>query len=518
MVKFERVLLNFYEFLLRFYPRQFRQDFAAEMQTVFEDALVSAHREGLWALFRLWGRELRDMPPVLVHEHWQSVRDKEAGVDKNMQFMAGKGDASPVPGETPVRRRGEIFMAILPFLLLLLVDMVPMLLIEGSWLSLDARGMQIVNISLIVLMAGTVLPVFFLAWRRKWPAWSATWVPFFAAIPLLLTGALLSWLFGERLNYVFNQNTVMFVVLPLIVAVLLYSVTRASPLRGLLTVLPVLYLLWLTNMESVPVPIKAAVKIPSIALICLATAYLLRQGNWRSGLYAVLAMNLAVGVLFSYAGIYHGGTLPNAAPGPNLVEVARSLIPQYLAGGAILLGPLFAWKIRQAGLSGGRFGRLSYHLALDGLLLVILANLVGLMQVMESSSASSANSNRSVLMPAILLGLGFYLVGLFFLYRDIRSARSAAGWAKRLLLTILPLAIPVTFMLPFITWKWPVSDLYGIPLLWVLPHTLSLSIGLVWLALSVWVVTQAQAAGPTAAVQEAPKVSHTDRTVSRSGV
>jgi len=44
----ERVLLDLYTALLRLYPRQFRQDFAAEMQTVFGDALGCAHREGLW--------------------------------------------------------------------------------------------------------------------------------------------------------------------------------------------------------------------------------------------------------------------------------------------------------------------------------------------------------------------------------------------------------------------------------------------------------------------------------------
>jgi hypothetical protein len=43
-------------------------------------------------------------------------------------------------------------------------------------------------------------------------------------------------------------------------------------------------------------------------------------------------------------------------------------------------------------------------------------------------------------------------------------------------------------MLPFITWKWPVSSLYGIPLLWVLPQAVSLALGLVWLGLSTWVV------------------------------
>jgi len=261
-------------------------------------------------------------------------------------------------------------------------------------------------------------------------------------------------------------------------------------------------------MEFVPDLIEVAIKVPSIALICLTIAFLLRRGDWRTGLYAILVMNLVVGTLFSYAGIYYGGTLPFVAPGPNLIEVARSLIPQYLATCAILLGPLFARKFRQAGLSGGRVSGIGYHLALAGLLLVILANLASLMLTMESPTPIISPSSRSALMAAIILGLGAYVLGVFWLYREARFNTGVVGWMEHLLLPLLPLAIPVMFMLPFITWKWPVSSLYGIPLLWALPHALSLSMGLVWLALSVWLVTQeAEAPGPAAAVSKAYEAS-----------
>jgi hypothetical protein len=504
LIILEYLLLALYTLLLRLYPRPFRQDFAAEMHTVFGDALGSARREGLWAVFRLCGRELRQLPRALAREHWQSVRVKEAGMDKNMGFVAGKRDARLLSEGTPVCSWREIFAAILPFVLVLLADVLPRLLVESGLLTWKATGMQVLNIALAVLMIGAFLVVFFLAWRRKWPVWSATWYAIFVIAPLVLTGGLLSFLDRDVFNSGISQGTWMYLLFPLFLAVLLYTVTRRDPLRGLLAVLPVFYLLWITNMEFVPNLIQVATKIPSIALICLAIAFLLRRGNWRSGLYAILAVNLGVGILFSYAGIYHGGTLPFVASGPSPVEVARSLIPQYLATCAILLGPLFAWKIRQAGRSGGFAGEAGYHLALAGLLLVILANLFGLMLMGNSPSDYLASSIRDVQMAAIILGLGVYLLGIFFLYRDIPFAPTASGWAARLLLPLLPLAIPVTFMLPFITWRWPVSKLYGIPLLWVLPHELSLSIGLVWLALSVWVVTQgAESARTTAALGKA---------------
>jgi len=92
--------------------------------------------------------------------------------------------------------------------------------------------------------------------------------------------------------------------------------------------------------------------------------------------------------------------------------------------------------------------------------------------------------------PLILLGLGLYLVGVVWLYRYKTYPRTASGWAESILLPLLPLGIPVALMLPFITWRWPVSNLYGIPLLWVVPHAVSLSLGMAWLGLSVWVITR----------------------------
>jgi hypothetical protein len=487
------VLLELYAFLLRLYPQQFRQDFAAEMQTVFADALRFARQEGRWAVLCLCGRELRQLPRALAREHWQSDQEKGVSMGKKIHFMADRDGAGPEPRETSARGWWEIIMAMLPFVLILVADVLPRLLVEWRLLTWDSNGMQVVNIALAVLMIGAFLGTFFLAWRRKWPAWSASWYLFFAAAPLMLV-IWLSFLLRDRLNIVLNQNlavslgSLLALAVLLFLAALLYRVTYCAPLRGLLAVMPVLYWLWLSNMEFVPNSIQIAIKIPSVALICLTIAFLLRWGKWRTGLFAILAMNLGVGVLFSYAGIYHGGSLPFVAPGPNLTEVARSLVPQYLAMSAILLGPLFARKIRQIGRSGGRAGEVGYHLALAGLLLVILANLAGVALLPPSGRISA--SIRTAQTIGILLGLGAYLVGLFLLYSDTPFGRTAPEWVWRLLLVLLPLAIPVTFVLPFITDKWPLSDLYGIPLLWRVPHSVSLSIGLVWLGLSVWVVTQ----------------------------
>jgi hypothetical protein len=416
---------------------------------------------------------------------------KEGEMDNNIRYPGNEQSADPFSGaKSPAAGWWEILLAALPFLLILLADGLPKLLVEGSLLSWEDAGMRILNTGLGVLLVASLLAAFFLAWRRKWPSWSAVWYPFFCIPPLLLAVGLTALVEEGRFDLTISQDVVMYLWIPLIIAVLLYAVTRLDPMRGLMAALPVIYLLWLNNMEFVPDSIEIAMKVPSIALICLALAFMLRRGDWRTGLYTVLVVNLAVGCLFAYAGIYHGGTLPFVAPGPSLVEVARSLIPQYLATSGILLGPLFAWRFRQVGRSGGWSGKVAYHLALAGLLLVIMANLASLMLTLQVDSPGIASSPGNSMAPTILLGMGIYLVGVIWLYGSEPFSRRASAWAERALLLLLPLAIPIAFMLTFITWKWPVSNLYGIPLLWVLPHEISLSLGLVWLVLSAWVIAR----------------------------
>lgn len=383
---------------------------------------------------------------------------------------------------------GEVALAVLPYLLALLMGGLPMLLVVTGLLTWEDTGMRILNIALSVLLVAVPLVVFILAWRRRWPVWSATWYPVFCIPLLLLPVGLVSLLEQGRFSLTISQDAFIYIWLPLLVAVLLYAVTRLDPRRGLLAASPVIYLLWVPNMEFVTDSIEIAITVAGSLLFCLAVAFILRREGWRSGLYAILGTNLAVGALYSYAGIYHGGTLPFSAPGPNLVEVMRSLIPQYLATSAILLGLLFAWRFSQMGRSGGRGRIIAYHLVLAGLLLAIMVNLAGLMLTMQADSPDSSASDP--VLPLLILGLGAYLVGVIWLYRYESFPKTAAGWAESILLPFLPLGIPVMFIMPFITWKWPMSDLYGIPLLWVLPHAVSLSLGIVWLVLSVWVVTR----------------------------
>ena len=212
--------------------------------------------------------------------------------------------------KSPAAGWGDILLAVSPFLLILLADGLPKLLVDSGLLAWESAAMRFLSTGLILLLVGCLLAVFTLAWRRRWPAWSGTWIPVFCVPLLLLSVGLVNWLTEGQPSLTITQDMVIYFWIPLFIAVMLYLVTRLNPLRGLLAALLVLYLLWDTNMESVPDMIEAAIKIPSLALICLTIAFVLRRGDWRPGLYAILGMNLAVGALFAFAGTYYGGTLP----------------------------------------------------------------------------------------------------------------------------------------------------------------------------------------------------------------
>jgi hypothetical protein len=137
-------------------------------------------------------------------------------------------------------------------------------------------------------------------------------------------------------------------------------------------------------------------------------------------------------------------------------------------------------------------GTFAYHLALVGLLLVLSINLMGLMIGTGSDAQGSADQLYASLGWLLNIALGGYAVGLLFLFWSAWRAGLRPDRVEMILLAILPLAIPITFALPFITWKWPVSEIYGIPALWVIPETIALAAGLAWLLLSAWLLTRRQ--------------------------
>lgn len=493
MARIERFVLSIYAYLLRLYPHEFRVEFGAEMQSVFAEAFSDSRENGLRAVLRLVGGELRYLPGSTLREYRDANQERKAGmetggIDKTIRTVQ--------PTKGSANSWFEAFLAATPYILILVIDLLLRALVLSGLSTVESLGVRILNIGLVILFIGTLLTMLVVAVRGGWPLWSASWYPFFWLIPVLPLGWLLSILASGGQEYL-SQEVILYLVIPMMIAALLYSVTRTDRLRGMLAALPILFYLWLPNMEQTPnhiIPgsVVLLVKTTSTLLITMAVMAIVRIRDWRAGYWIILGTILLVGMQYAYVGIYHGGTLPFTASGPSLVEVVKSFIPQYLAVCAILLGPLFGWMFRKTGRRSGSTGKIGYHLALLGLLLIIAVNLLALMFGANDMPGPVLNLTYSWLVRLVYVAILVYLLGLVLFYLAAWRFDVLPDIPEMILLGLLPMAIPLMFVMPFITWKWPVSQLYGIPVLWVIPDGVSLAAGLVWLLLSSWLVTRKQ--------------------------
>jgi hypothetical protein len=58
-----------YSYVLRLFPRQFRKEYAPEMQDAFHDLVQDARRQGRGASAQVYFFELVDLPFCLLTEH-----------------------------------------------------------------------------------------------------------------------------------------------------------------------------------------------------------------------------------------------------------------------------------------------------------------------------------------------------------------------------------------------------------------------------------------------------------------
>jgi hypothetical protein len=480
MAAIKSLFLALYGGMLALYPVEFRQTFAEEMSLDFEDALQSSESIGLGMLLSVFLREVVDWPVCLLREYRQMWRGRREMASNNLNQLETNGSVLAAGG--PGGSWAEAVLAALPYVLILAFMSTAYLLntlLEAGSLR---QGM---NTFSGLLLVPILILVFVLAWRRRWPVWTGSWmVPF-----LLMLAVPLSLLIDQfaNIDWFFN-DLLIFLVLPLLLAVLLYRVTRRDRLQGLLAAAPLLYLLWTPNMESVPEYLTMIIYFSSVLMVMVCILAVVRLGSWTVGLALLLVTFIAVGLQFSYLGIYHGGTLPYSAPGPSLLEVFKSFLPQYLLVGAILLGPLLARNIREIGLRSGRTGAFSYRLALLGMLVLIGVHLVGLLAITTDRLRTTRPEYFQILDALVLAGLGLYVLGVLWLYRAAASHQAMPDRISAVMLAVLLPLLPFVFALPFFTYTRTPSRVLGVPFLYGLPDGLVFGIGLAWLLACVWLV------------------------------
>lgn len=82
---------RFYDFLLQFYPKSYRQEFGEEMRYVFSKSLRDAYREnGQHGIISLWARTIVDAGKSLYIQHLDNTKGGDVMKKNNDMVMQNK--------------------------------------------------------------------------------------------------------------------------------------------------------------------------------------------------------------------------------------------------------------------------------------------------------------------------------------------------------------------------------------------------------------------------------------------
>jgi hypothetical protein len=481
-----RFLSWIYVSLLSWFPKEYKLKFGDEPQLVFSLVMQDAQSKPYMVL-RRGMREIIDLLRSLLNEHWRAIQKREANM--GLEYLLDQGYSSLKSSTSPPTRREKI-LVMLPFLAIIISTSLPQLLGLTGLTTIESQTMsilqKIVSGILVLLLLGSLI----YAWRTNLPRWSATWFIFFGL--LFITPLIYIITLYEDVSLtadVFSEFAGFF-LLPLFIALFLYWITRRDPFKGLLAVLPVAVFIWMPNMEFVPDQIEVPIIMLSLGIAAWAAVVILGLDNWRVGLWLVILVAALVGLLYSYAGTYHGGTLPFSAPGPNPLEVLKSFLPQFLAVSTIVLGPFLAVSFRSIGRHSGLTGRISYHLALFGLLLILVSIFANYLPMSDSRMRNFLSSTNLWLNELFLIGLFCYLVAVMILGYAFLRQQPEQGVLEFSLLSLLTLFLPAVLMLPVVQqFSLYFDALDTFRFVYSLPLVILEILGISWMLLAGWLIT-----------------------------
>lgn len=434
-------MLKLYALALKLYPRPFRERFAPEMEDVFRSGLEDAEAQRTVLTFGL--REALRLPGSLFDVYAWSM---QAGGGRKMAISSTGGGGTfgdSLPGEG----WGAAFLAGLPNLL------VGMLMVSSTLMGLIQGIDQVLfGYLLLVVVAVLLLGGLWYGFTRGWRRWSASWLVYLYIFGMALLSMAVNALPSRFTGGEQVLNLIQLFAIPLLLAYLIYKITAADRVRGLLAALPPMALLWGVYFEEfVPVLPKALAWAWITLLAFGASALILRARRFSTALGLAVLVPLLGGLPFAYLGVYMGGTLPFSEPGPSLLEVARQYLPFLAAVLTFALGPQLAVKLRAVGRkSRAAGGSLFYRLALAGILLGLVAALLRFTDELSDSprwiSELLAIWPLWIGLPVLLYLAGFLGLGLAARHP---GALPAAGHPVRALaaLFILLAGVPLVLYL-----------------------------------------------------------------------
>jgi len=353
---------------------------------------------------------------------------------------------------------------------------------------------RVATIGLAILFALSILVSTFLGWRRGWPRWFATWMPYLL-VPIM---ALINWPL-QALGFYRIQELMLYIQLPLALAILVVAVGKRDRIRGLLATLPILLLLWMASLEFTISAYRNLVTLLAWLLGGLVAALILRKGNVRRGMWLALGLNLFVGLLYSWARTFHNNIpLEHISAPPTYSEFISRALTGFLSLSTLLLAPLLVWAIHQIGLQSGMRGMIGYRIALAGLFIELTGYLGSFwwQAAMDPSLYYVSGSFPWVwgvwIRALTYLGMLVYLAGMALLALAASQRQVFPGRLSFLLLALIPLALPLMGTAPLLlnfstnppTMPLEIGGLRSLPL--ALVYTL----GVFWLLVGCWLASR----------------------------
>lgn len=192
-------------------------------------------------------------------------------------------------------------------------------------------------------------------------------------------------------------------VIPLVLAYMLYKIACKDWLHGLLAALPPIVFSWAYFLEFVPTLQKSLAWGWIFLFAFSASVLMLRTKKFSAALGLAIIVPILGGIPF----VYMGGTLSFSEPGPSLHEVFRQYLPYLAMALTVILGPQLAVKLRIVGQkSGEKSGKIFYRLALGGILFGLVFTLF-----QWAIMTSGFRIERSILHFFLVAAVVLYLIG-----------------------------------------------------------------------------------------------------------
>jgi len=167
-----------YTWMLRLYPRPFRDVFQEEMAAVFSESSADTKERGWMAWLRWCGREIKGVITLLVRERWLNVRREGIIMNQSLLPEGHAGRIDEPRAEKPV----EILAGVLPFILFGL-----MFTLKGVNYGLPSSRLGPGIIAYLVVHVVLVIGLG-LGWAWRFPRWSYAYLGVVVMTTIWLAG------------------------------------------------------------------------------------------------------------------------------------------------------------------------------------------------------------------------------------------------------------------------------------------------------------------------------------------